>query len=68
MRYNQDIVKAPELETDPFESVTEEEILLLWRSFKASGLSEDEAWNAIVTGVALDMAFSRSRSFSRAEH
>jgi len=68
MRYNQVIVKAPEQDADPFESVTEEEILLLWRSFKTSGLSEDQAWNAIVTGIALDMAFSRSRSLSRAEH
>lgn len=68
MRYNQVIVKGPEPDTDPFESVTEEEIILLWRSFKASGLSEDEAWNAIVTGIALDMAFSRSQGLSRAEH
>lgn len=68
MRYSQVITKAAEHEVDPFESVTEEEVISLWRSFKASGLTEDEAWHAIVTGIALDMAFARTRSLRRAEH
>ena len=69
MRYDQIILRGTEEhEIDAFENVTEEEILSLWRSFKATGLSEDQAWHAIVTGIALDMAFSRSRSLSRAEH
>lgn len=46
---------------DLFESVTEEEIIYLWRSIKGRGLSENEAWQAIVTGLALDMAFSKTR-------
>ncbi len=51
-------------EQDLFESVTEEEIIYLWRSIKGRGLSEDEAWQAVVTGIALDMAFSNTRTRS----
>ena len=46
---------------DLLESVTEEEVIVLWRSIKQNGLSEDEAWHAIVTGLALDAAFSNNR-------
>jgi hypothetical protein len=53
---------------DLFESVTEEEIIHLWRSIKGRGLSEDEAWQAVVTGIALDMAFSKSKNCSHIEH
>jgi hypothetical protein len=53
---------------DLFESVTEEEIILLWKSIKGRGLSEDEAWQAIVTGLALDMAFAKSRYYAETEH
>ncbi|MGH7828560.1 MAG: hypothetical protein ACREP8_00135 [Candidatus Binatia bacterium] len=60
MRQSQIIEQRTELDTS-FENVTEEEIIFLWRSFKSSGLSGDEAWHAIVTGIALDMAFSRSK-------
>ena len=56
-----------EREQDLFESVTEEEIIYLWRSIKGRGLSEDEAWQAIVTGLALDMAFSKTRSCKQIE-
>ena len=52
---------------DGLENPTEEEIIYLWRSLKSSGLSEDEAWHAIVTGIALDMAFARSKSVRRVE-
>jgi len=55
-------------EQDLFESVTEEEIIYLWRSIKGKGLSGDEAWQAIVTGLALDMAFSKTRSYKQIEH
>lgn len=68
MRHSEVITKAAEHEADPFENVTEEEVISLWRSFKASGLSEDDAWHAIVTGIALDMAFARTRSLRQAEH
>jgi len=57
--------KAPD--TDPFENVTEEEIISLWQSFKSAGLTADEAWHAIVTGIALDMAFARSQGLRRLE-
>ena len=56
-----------EREQDFFESVTEEEIIYLWRSIKGRGLSEDEAWQAIVTGLALDMAFAKTRSCKQIE-
>jgi hypothetical protein len=68
MRYAELLLKPAEQEADAFENVTEEEILSLWRSFKATGLTENEAWHAIVTGIALDMAFSRSHSLSRFDH
>jgi len=48
------------LELDSFDALTREEILSLWRTFKASGLSEREAWHAVVTGMALDIAFART--------
>lgn len=53
---------------DLFDSVTEEEIIHLWRSIKGRGLSEDEAWQAVVTGIALDMAFSKTRNSVQIEH
>lgn len=65
MRLNS-ITVEDEREPDLFESVTEEEIIYLWRSIKGR-LSEDEAWQAIVTGLALDMAFSKTRCSKRME-
>lgn len=53
---------------DLFESVTEEEIIYLWRSIKGRGISEDEAWHAVVTGLALDMAFAKSKYCKEIEH
>jgi hypothetical protein len=53
---------------DLFESITEEEVIYLWRSIKGRGLSEDEAWQAVVTGLALDMAFAKSRTCQQIEH
>ena len=53
---------------DLFESITEAEIIDLWRSIKGRGLSENEAWQAIVTGIALDMAFARPRMSKQIEH
>jgi hypothetical protein len=55
-------------EHDPFETVTKEEIIYLWRSIKGRGLSEDEAWQAVVTGIALDMAFAKTRTCKQIEH
>lgn len=53
---------------DLFESVTEEEIIGLWRSIKGRGMSGDQAWQAIVTGIALDMAFAKSHAFKLTDH
>jgi len=68
MRYNNIMNLDQEREQDFFESVSEEEIIYLWRSIKGKGLSEDEAWQAIVTGMALDMAFAKTRSAKQIEH
>ena len=57
-----------ERDQDLFESVTEEEIIHLWRSIKGRGLSEDQAWQAVVTGIALDMAFAKSKNSAQIEH
>jgi hypothetical protein len=53
---------------DAFDSPTEDEIISLWQSFKSAGLSDKEAWDAIVAGIALDMAFSRTETLPRIEH
>jgi hypothetical protein len=53
---------------DLFENITEEEVIFLWRSIKGRGISEDQAWQAIVTGIALDMAFAKSRAYHQIEH
>jgi hypothetical protein len=53
---------------DLFESVSEEEIIDLWRSIKGKGLSEEDAWHAIVTGIALDMAFAKTKASCEIEH
>ena len=53
---------------DLFDSVTEEEIIYLWRSIKGRGLPEDQAWQAIVAGITLDMAFAKPRAIRQTEH
>ncbi|MDH3443116.1 MAG: hypothetical protein OEN50_04265 [Deltaproteobacteria bacterium] len=55
-------------EEDFFDSVSEEEIIGLWRSIKGKGLSEDDAWHAVVTGIALDMAFAKTKASFEIEH
>ena len=57
-----------ERDQDFFETVSEEEIIDLWRSIKVKGLSEDQAWQAIVTGMALDMAFAKTKATKQIEH
>jgi hypothetical protein len=68
MRFNPVSGLDRERDQDIFESVTEEEIIYLWRSIKGKGLSEDEAWQAIVTGIALDMAFAKTKATKQLEH
>lgn len=53
---------------DGFEKPTEQDIIRLWQSFRSVGLSEGEAWDAILAGIALDLVFSRSRSLPRVVH
>ncbi|MFQ5540265.1 MAG: hypothetical protein ACE5FB_07660 [Candidatus Binatia bacterium] len=65
MKNARETVNSASLAT--FDNLTEQDIILLWKSFKSAGLSGDEAWNAIMTGMALDMAFSRNRKLSRIE-
>ncbi|HSF57023.1 MAG TPA: hypothetical protein VLD83_03045 [Candidatus Binatia bacterium] len=67
MRFNPVSTLDRERDQDIFESVTEEEIIYLWRSIKGKGLSEDEAWQAIVTGIALDMAFAKTKTTKEIE-
>lgn len=62
MRHNE--VLTVRSEDELLECPTEEEILCVWRSLKSSGISEDEAWHAIVTGLALDRAFARSKNLN----
>ncbi|MPZ75234.1 MAG: hypothetical protein GEU77_01785 [Deltaproteobacteria bacterium] len=68
MRFSPEPTIEQECDQDLLESVTEEEVLVLWRSIKEKGLSEDEAWQAIVTGLALDVAFSQNRRSIQYEH
>ena len=68
MRFNPVPALDRERDQDIFDSVTEEEIIYLWRSIKGKGLSEDEAWQAIVTGIALDMAFAKTKTTKQLEH
>ena len=46
LRTNEISLLNHERDPDLFETVTEEEIIFLWRSIKGRGLSEDEALKA----------------------
>jgi hypothetical protein len=48
-------------------SVSEQEIVLLWRSVGGKRVSEDEAFTATVAGMALDTAFHVSHRSSAIE-
>jgi len=50
-----------ERDREVFESVTEEEILYLWRSIKGRSISDNDAWNAVMAGLALDVAFAKGK-------
>jgi len=68
MRNTFNPITEQDREQDLLESVTEEEIIFLWRSIKTNGLSEEEAWNAVVTGLALDRAFAKNKHVKEVEH
>ena len=57
------LVLDKDCDQEVFESVTDEEIIYLWRSIKERGISENEAWKAVVIGLALDAAFARRKPF-----
>ncbi len=50
-----------------FENVTEDEILSPWYLLKIDGISQVDAWQAIVTGIALDTVFARSKAVAKIE-
>lgn len=52
---------------DMLESISEQEIVLLWRSIGGKRVSEDEAFTAIVAGMVLDTAFHVSHRSSVVE-
>jgi hypothetical protein len=65
MPMNTNSVTDEELEREVFESVIDEEILYLWRSVKGVAISDDEAWIAVVVGLALDAASAKSVTSAR---
>ena len=68
MRNHPTSISEQEREQEFFDSVTEDEIMYHWRAIRSKGLSDDDAWHAIVTGIALDMAFAKSKTFRQIEH
>ncbi|MBI1995485.1 MAG: hypothetical protein HYU31_16450 [Deltaproteobacteria bacterium] len=68
MRNHPTSISEQAREQEFFDSVTEDEIMYHWRAIKSKGLSDDDAWQAIVTGIALDMAFAKSKTFRQIEH
>ena len=68
MRNHPTSISEQERDQEFFDSVTEDEIMYDWRVIRSKGMSDDDAWQAIVTGIALDMAFAKSKIFRQIEH
>jgi hypothetical protein len=68
MRNHPTSISEQEREQEFFDSVTEDEIMYHWRAIRSKGLSDDDAWQAIVTGIALDLAFAKSKTLRQLEH
>jgi len=68
MRNHPTSISEQAREQEFFDSITEDEIMYHWRAIRSKGLSDDDAWQAIVTGIALDMAFAKSKTFRQIEH
>jgi hypothetical protein len=68
MPMNTNSVLDEERDREVFESVTDEEIIYLWRSIKGCGISGNEAWNAVMAGLALDMAFAKGKPSMQIEN
>jgi len=61
-------VQTPERKDwESFDSVTEDEIMFHWRLIN-NRLPDEDAWQAIVTGIALDMAFEKVKARQQIEH
>jgi hypothetical protein len=68
MRNHPTSISEQERDQEYFDSVTEDEIMYHWRAIRSKGMSDDDAWQAIVTGIALDMAFAKSKISRQIEH
>ena len=68
MRNHPTSISEQERDQEFFDSVTEDEIMYHWRAIRSKGMSDDDAWQAIVTGIALDMAFAKSKISRQIEH
>ena len=68
MRNHPTSISEQAREQEFFDSITEDEIMYHWRAIRSKGMSDDDAWQAIVTGIALDMAFAKSKTFRQIEH
>lgn len=68
MRNHPTSISEQERDQEFFDSVTEDEIMYHWRTIRSKGMSDDDAWQAIVTGIALDLAFAKSKTFRQIEH
>jgi len=51
-----------------FDNVTDEELIYLWRCIKGRGVPANEAWNVVLSRLALDMAFVQHRQFCCSKH
>ena len=68
MRNHPTSISEQERDQEYFDSVTEDEIMYHWRTIRSKGMSDDDAWQAIVAGIALDLAFAKSKTFRQIEH
>ena len=68
MRSNPIQIPEEEGEQEFFERVTDDEIMACWCFSRGTSISPCETWQAIVTGIALDMAFKKSKDWLQTEH
>ena len=68
MTINTNCMFDEECSQEFFDSVTDEELIYLWRWIKGRGISANEAWDVVLTGLALDKAFDKSKTSMQIEH
>jgi hypothetical protein len=61
MRNHPTSISEQERDQEFFDSVTEDEIMYHWRTIRSKGMSDDDAWQAIVTGIALIWPLRKAR-------